>query len=75
MGKLADEVRLRQSLPPQHEWRAIREGAQVPVMKVATDVGAHPSTVTRWELGISHPRGERIERYARALATMKRLAQ
>jgi DNA-binding transcriptional regulator YiaG len=52
------------------EARAIRERRRLTQAELAAVVGTTDETVSRWETGDRHPRGELALRYARVLARL-----
>lgn len=74
MSSLLDEVRAARRLPPPAMRRAIRQAAGVTQQRIADELGVDRVTVTRWEAGRRHPRGELAARYTRLLDALQELA-
>lgn len=71
MSALADEVRIRRRLPSRAVRRAIREEAGVSQARLAAELGVHPVTVARWELGSRKPSRRHEAAYLAVLDELK----
>lgn len=69
---LADEVHARRTLPSPDARRLIRVAARVSLQRMADELGVQPSTVMRWEQGLTVPRPQTLDRYAALLEALKR---
>lgn len=69
---LREEARLSSQLPSPPLARNIRIAAGISVNRLASAVGVHPVTVSRWEAGTRSPRGELRLIYAVALQDLLR---
>ncbi len=72
MSGLADQVRAER-LPSRSLARAIRVDAGVSQRRMALELGVHPVTLARWELGVMRPRGARRLAYATLLSELRGL--
>jgi DNA-binding transcriptional regulator YiaG len=70
IDELLADVRIRSTLPPPAERRAIRECAGLTQVEVARLLGVTKGTVARWEAGRRHPRRKVRLRYALLLARL-----
>jgi DNA-binding transcriptional regulator YiaG len=68
----AERLQALRALTTSGKAREIREDAHLSLSDIARSVGAHYSTVSRWESGQRLPRGEAALRYA---ALLDRLAK
>ena len=72
MSKLIEEVRTTRQLPSRAVARAIREDAGISQKRLAEELGVHPVTVARWELGTRRP-GARVKvAYVELLDALRR---
>ena len=67
-----EEARLRRTLPNPETCRLLRLRAGVPQHAVAEAIGVRQTTVSRWERGRRHPRGEQLRGYLEALDLLAR---
>jgi DNA-binding transcriptional regulator YiaG len=65
----------RQALPSPSVCRALREGAGLSQEDVATAVGVHRETVSRWERGERAPRGTHLVGYVSLLTELRTAAK
>ena len=72
MTTKAERLQALRELTTSGKAREIREDARLSLSDIARSVGAHCSTVSRWESGQRLPRGEAALRYA---ALLERLAK
>jgi DNA-binding transcriptional regulator YiaG len=72
MTSEAEKLQALRTRTTSGEARKIREAAHLSLSDIARSVGAHYSTVSRWESGGRLPRGEAALRYA---ALLERLAK
>ena len=56
------------------EARDLRQKSNVLVKEMAVEVGVAAATMSRYEAGVLTPRGERLERWAAALADLRKVA-
>ncbi len=71
MSQLVEEVRVSKQMPSRAVARAIREDAGVSQKRLAEELGVHPVTVARWELGMRRPRGRTSIAYAEILEALR----
>ena len=71
MSALVREIEIRRQLPSRALARAIREEAGVSQKRMAEELGVHPVTVARWELGTRRPRGRTLKAYVEVLAALR----
>jgi DNA-binding transcriptional regulator YiaG len=71
MSVLLEEVRVRRQFPSRAVARAIREEAGVSQRRLAEELGVHPVTVARWELGQRRPRGPVLTAYIELLRQLQ----
>src|SRR5262249_1514836 len=75
MIALRAKAELVRRLPSPEIRRALRVGASATLADVATHCGVTVATVSRWERGLRHPRGEQLGRYIDALDELREVAQ
>jgi transcriptional regulator with XRE-family HTH domain len=63
----------RNSLPHPEVARALRRAAGLTVYELADALDVTAPTISRWERGLRHPRGQLRERYAGALEELRRV--
>lgn len=63
----------RDSLPDPEVARALRRAAGLTVRELADALDVTAPTISRWERGLRHPRGQLRERYAGALEELRRV--
>jgi DNA-binding transcriptional regulator YiaG len=72
--RLISDARARElamsDLPPQSEWKGLRERNHLSLEVVAQYTGVTDGSVWRWEQGVCRPRGDALTRYARLLSLM-----
>jgi transcriptional regulator with XRE-family HTH domain len=62
-----ERSRARRRLPSPEQRRALRERAGISQAEVASALGVHRITVTRWETGQRVPGDEKLEAYVQLL--------
>jgi len=68
---LLDEARAARRLPAPSLARAIREDAGISVARMASELGVHRATLSRWEAGENRPRGSRRAAWATLLDNLR----
>ena len=71
MTTLIDEVHHRRRLPAPSVARLIREAADVSQARLAREIGVDRVTVSRWEAGTRHPRGDTLVAYSDVLVLLR----
>jgi DNA-binding XRE family transcriptional regulator len=71
MADLLERMRLR-AMARSGRGSSIRRKAGLTQADIASELGIHPITVTRWETGAREPRGELAERYGALLRRLER---
>ena len=61
-------------LPPQPQWKPIRDNAGKTRLQAAYASNTRPETIRAWELGHARPSPPRLELYTAFLADCERIA-
>lgn len=72
MSSVLDLALLRQGVNHQ-EARRLRLKANILVREMAKEVGVDPATMSRYEAGSQRPQGETLDRWAAAIADLRRV--